>query len=191
MTSGLLGLVLVALVMSVAGSFAPVFCAEAFVGVVAAGHPAGHAVAVALAAAAGQTAGKTMVLLAARSASGRCAPAGWVVPGGRLLARSGPRRSAATGARGARASAVATAVRVPVRALAWAHARAARAVDGPAARPVVLLSGAVGLPPLLAVTLYASGSPMRVRAFVAWCGSGRAVRMLAVAGAAWAAAGTG
>jgi membrane protein YqaA with SNARE-associated domain len=46
---------------------------------------------------------------------------------------------------------------------------------------VVLLSGAVGIPPLLAIAFYAGTSKMSVRAFVVTCLLGRAIRFVALA----------
>lgn len=191
MSTGLLTLVAVALVMSVVGSFAPVFPGEAFIAVVAVANPLPDTIAVALAVAVGQTVGKALTFALARAAfTGLARPpapmVGSVMPRG----RSWPALDRA------HASAVAVRARggvsvrvgawwVPVRrSLARLHTWADASMAGRAALPVVLLSATIGLPPLLAVTLYASRSPMRLATFAACCASGRTLRTLAVAAAA-------
>jgi membrane protein YqaA with SNARE-associated domain len=46
---------------------------------------------------------------------------------------------------------------------------------------VVLVSGAVGIPPLLAIAFYAGTSRMSVRSFVLACLAGRTIRFVVLA----------
>jgi membrane protein YqaA with SNARE-associated domain len=171
MTGLVLGLVATGLVMSLVGSFAPVFAAEAYVVGVALTQPADVALAVAGAVVVGQTLGKAAVL-----ASVRAAP--------RWSWMRGVRVAVARGAHGPAGGAGAWWVGLAARTTAWAgpvHRWTADALGRPAAPLVVVLSGAVGLPPLLAVTLCAGSSRMRSGAFVAACAAGRGLRMGALA----------
>ncbi|WP_087507796.1 hypothetical protein [Cellulomonas iranensis] len=178
MTGLVLGLVVTGLLMSLVGSFAPVFAAEAYVVGVALAQPPPVALAVAGAVVVGQALGKAAVL-----ASVRAAPRWPWVRGARAAAEHGRRGSGAWG------------VALAARTAAWTgpvRRWTTEAMGRPSAPFVVVLSGAVGLPPLLAVTLCAGPSRMRLGSFVAACVAGRGVRMgaLAVApgalaGAAW------
>lgn len=143
----------------------PVLPAEAYVIAVALSERRALAVAVALAVALGQTVGKVVVFSAVRGARG----SRWL---GRLRGRSGVRAPpvAASGGPGV------------VRAwLSRAGDVCLAALSGRWGGPVVLLSAAAGLPPLLAVTVVAGAATMPRRTFVAACLAGRAVRFTAVA----------
>lgn len=166
MTTVALVLVTTGLLMSVVGSFAPVFLAEAYVVAVALAQPVGVALAVAGAVVVGQTVGKLVMLESARSA-GRWS---WLAGVRDRLARL--RGRSPGGGRPDRW------LRRRVAAVdRWTVAAMAR----PRAPLVVALSGAVGLPPLLVVTVYAARSAMRTRWFAAACAAGRGARMLTLA----------
>ena len=171
MTGLVLVLVATGLLMSLVGSFAPVFAAEAYVVGVALAQPPGVALAVAGAVVVGQTLGKAAVLASVRSAS-------------RWSWARGVRAAVARGAHGPAEVAGPWWAGLAARTSAWAgpvHRWTAAAMGRPAAPLVVVLSGALGLPPLLAVTLCAGTSRMRGGAFVAACAAGRGLRMAALA----------
>ncbi len=210
MTAAVLGLVVTGLVMSVVGSFAPVFAAEAYVVAVALAQPTEVALVVAAGVAAGQTAGK-VVLLASARASSRWAWAvrvrsrtdawtAWARPRaddlpacGATVAHDRPGRAADGGPGRIPGRGPARLLGVPVLRAAGALTPVHRWVVAAMARPgaplVVALSGAVGLPPLLATTLYAGASTMRTASFVVACATGRTARMVALALAPGAVAG--
>ncbi|WP_052748376.1 hypothetical protein [Cellulomonas sp. FA1] len=168
MTGLVVGLVVTGLLMSLVGSFAPVFAAEAYVVGVALAQPPGVALLVAAAVVVGQTLGKVAVLASVRAAPGWA----WVR---RVRAATGHGPVRAPGGWWAPLAA---------RTAAWArpvHRWTTEAMGRPAAPLVVVLSGAVGLPPLLAVTLCAGTSRMRCVPFVAACAAGRGLRMGALA----------
>ncbi|MBT0993870.1 hypothetical protein KIN34_06165 [Cellulomonas sp. DKR-3] len=174
MSTIVLVLVATGLLMSVVGSFAPVFVAEAYVVAVAVAQPVGVALAVAAAVVVGQTLGKLVVLVCARAAppadgAGRRA---WL---DRLRARTERWRAARAGSG-------------PARAGGWLRRHVASvdrwtvdAMARPRAPLVVAVSGAVGLPPLLVVTVYAGRSTMPTSWFAAACAAGRGARMLTLA----------
>lgn len=171
MTGLVVGLVVTGLLMSLVGSFAPVFAAEAYVVGVALAQPPPVALAVAGAVVVGQTLGKAAVLASVRAAP-RWAPVRAV------------RVAVARGAQGQAGGADAWWSGLAARTAAWVgpvQRWTARAMGRPSAPLVVVLSGAVGLPPLLAVTVCAGSSRMRGGAFVAACAAGRSVRMGALA----------
>ena len=62
-----------------------------------------------------------------------------------------------------------------------AHAAGVRLLSGRAGTGVVLVRGAVGLPPLLAIAFYAGTSTMRVRGFLLACLVGRTIRFVVLA----------
>lgn len=170
MTEIALGLALTALLMSLAGSFAPVFAAEAYVVGVALAQPTDVALLVAAAVVVGQTLGKVAVLGSVRTG----ARWRWVRAVRAGVARGVGHRHAAPAWWSAATAWTAT----------WAapvHRWTVDAMGRPAAPLVVVLSGAVGLPPLLVVTLCAGASTMRAAWFVVACATGRGVRMLALA----------
>jgi hypothetical protein len=176
MTTIVLVLVATGLLMSVVGSFAPVFAAEAYVVAVALAQPLGVTLAVAAAVVAGQTLGKLVVLRTARSA--RLRGGRWTDRWARLVrtrARLAWLRERGRGSR-------------RVRLAGWFRRRVAPvdrwtidAMARPQAPLVVALSGAVGLPPLLVVTVYAGRSRMSATWFAAACAAGRGARMLTLA----------
>ena len=171
MTTIALVLVATGLLMSVVGSFAPVFVAEAYVVAVAIAQPVGVALAVAAAVVVGQTLGKLVVLRFASSARLRAGwwRTRWAERWARLERE--PRRVAWW-----------------ARLTGWFRRRVAPvdrwtvdAMARPRAPLVVALSGAVGLPPLLVVTVYAARSTMSTAWFAAGCAAGRGARMLTLA----------
>ncbi len=173
MTALVVGLILTALIMSLVGSFAPVFPAEAYVVAVALAQPAGVEVAVALAAGLGQTLGKVAVLVSTRAA---------VDDGSRLhrllvrVARATlASRPQPTPGRWAQLTGRTAAL------VSGGHRWVLTRMGGRARGPVVLLGAAVGLPPLLAVTVYAGAAGMRLLPFALTCVAGRSARMVAVA----------
>ncbi|MDG4757310.1 VTT domain-containing protein [Micromonospora sp. WMMD710] len=135
-----------------ASALVPVVNAEAYA--VVAGRAGGYAVIAVLALAVGQTAGKLLLFEAARRGGGRLA---------RRLARRNQSRSVA--ARVARWA-------EPVRR--WlSHRRTGL--------PTVLLSAAVGVPPLALVSTAAGTAGLRHREFAAACLLGRVVRFAILA----------
>jgi membrane protein YqaA with SNARE-associated domain len=62
-----------------------------------------------------------------------------------------------------------------------ANAAGIALLSGPWGPAVVLVSGAVGIPPLLAIAFYAGTSKMNVRAFVITCLVGRTIRFVVLA----------
>jgi membrane protein YqaA with SNARE-associated domain len=137
------------------------------------------AVASALAAAVGQTVGKVVLFYTARGA----ANSRWLQ---RLRARG---EKEAAGITAGPATPVTERPGGPVRRALRRLGGWLRRVDavgmqllngrwGPA---VVLVSGAVGIPPLLAIAFYAGTSRMSVRTFVVTCLVGRAIRFVVLA----------
>jgi membrane protein YqaA with SNARE-associated domain len=115
------------------------------------------AVPLGLAAAVGQTAGKLLIFLGVRGA----VRSRW------LRRRAGPTPEAA-----------------PPGRLRSAARRLTTLLDQPRyATPVVLLSAAVGFPPLLAVSAYAGRTRMTAGLFAAVCLVGRSARFVALAAA--------
>lgn len=159
----------------------PVLPAEAYVLAVALMHDRGLAVAVAVAVAVGQTVGKTVVFSAVRGA-GRSR---WL---DRVRARSRAAVAARAGARQEPGAPAGTSrwrrAVVGVRSwLARAGDLCLAALSGRAGWAVVLLSAAVGLPPLAAVSFIAGASSMRRGTFVVACLLGRSALFVAIAAA--------
>lgn len=168
----LLALLLSGLAVGAVSAVAPVLAVEAYVVAIATVQPTGVGVAVALAAAVGQTAGKSVVFLAVRSAGrsrwsrrihrhaleamGRAVPSLPPPPGSSLWVRAGFQLR---------------------RLTAWAM----RVLSGPWGAAVVLVAGAVGIPPLLVVSAAAGASRLPLGVFVAACLAGRSVRLVALA----------
>lgn len=186
MTPELATLLAAAVVMSVAGSFAPVFSGEAFIALTTLTQPPSHVLAIAIAVAVGQTIGKAVTFAAARAAIGRSGREQSLI---RLMQRP-LRWLVATPARPGTLREARTRLMPPSQAVRRVHAWADRAMAGTRARPVLLLSAGGGLPPLLPVTIYAARSPMNLATFTAYCATGRTLRMLAIAAAALSAAST-
>jgi membrane protein YqaA with SNARE-associated domain len=181
-----LGLIALGLVVGAVSAVTPFLPVEAYVIGLAVTRSPSIAVAGAVAAAVGQTAGKLVLFSAARSA-GRSR---WLL---RLRER------------GAEAAAEAVAEAVPETAatertgdpdpagtirsglhrlgagVRRANAAGIRLLSGRAGPGVVLVSGSVGVPPLLAIAFYAGTSSMRVRSFLTACLVGRTVRFVVLA----------
>ncbi|WP_433268408.1 hypothetical protein ACQPWR_09210 [Micromonospora vinacea] len=137
----------VALGYGLASALVPVVNAEAYA--VVAGQRAGHALVAVVALALGQTAGKLLLFESARRGSGRLA---------RRVAKRG--KSGRAAARAARWT-------EPIRR--WLSRRRT-------AVPTVLVSAAVGLPPLAVVSLAAGTAGLRRWEFAVACLSGRVIR---------------
>ncbi|WP_298802052.1 hypothetical protein [uncultured Pseudokineococcus sp.] len=160
------------LAVGAVSAVSPVLPVEAYVAAVALARPTPTALAAAVAAGIGQTLGKTALLAATRSA-GRSR---WT----RRLRERAHRRAAAAGPPDAPSAT--TTHRARLRARAARLSRVALDHLGGRAGPlVVLLSAALGVPPLLLVTVVAGASPMTYRAFVPACLLGRTVRFCALA----------
>jgi membrane protein YqaA with SNARE-associated domain len=171
--AGSLGFVALGLVVGAVSAVTPFLPVEAYVIGLAVTHPSGIAVAGAVAAAVGQTAGKLVLFSAARSAG----QSRWLR---RLRERGAKAAAEVTAEDEVREPAPAGPVRRGLRRLgAWIrHANAAgtRLLSGRTGPGVVLVSGAVGLPPLLAIAFYAGTSTMRLRSFLLACLMGRTLR---------------
>ncbi|MEU8425510.1 hypothetical protein AB0C15_32010 [Micromonospora sp. NPDC048835] len=137
----------VALGYGLASALVPVVNAEAYA--VVAGHRGGHALVVVAALALGQTAGKVLLFESARRGSGRLAR--------RITRRRASGRAAARAARWTE----------PIRR--WLSRRRT-------ALPTVLVSAAVGVPPLAVVSLAAGTAGLRRLEFAGACLSGRVIR---------------
>jgi membrane protein YqaA with SNARE-associated domain len=143
---------LAALGYGFASALVPIVNAEAYA--VVAGHRGGHAAIVVVALALGQTAGKLLLFEAARRGTGRLS---------RLLRRHN--RSGRAAARAARWG---------ERIRRWLSRRRT-------GLPTVLLSAAVGLPPLALVSIAAGTAGLRHWEFAAVCLLGRAIRFAVLA----------
>jgi len=174
-----IGLVALGLVVGAVSAVTPFLPVEAYVLGLAVTHSTGVAVAGAAAAAVGQTAGKLALFSTARGASGS-----------RWLQR--------LRARGAKEAAEVAAVATesdpdpaggPVRRVfrrlgGWvrrANAAGIALLSGRWGPGVVLVSGAVGIPPMLAIAFYAGTSRMNVRAFLITFLAGRTIRFVVLA----------
>ncbi|SDL75513.1 hypothetical protein SAMN05216298_5071 [Glycomyces sambucus] len=129
-----------------------------------------------LTAAVGQTAGKTVIFLGARGVfrSGRVQ---------RWVARVSEHRRRK---RVVNADQPVSALRQRIRALGvplrTAAAMLTALLEKPALTlPILLLSAFVGLPPLLATSIYIAGTPMRTPVFATVCFTGRAARFIVIA----------
>ncbi|WP_327043084.1 VTT domain-containing protein [Micromonospora ureilytica] len=142
-----LGEAAVALGYGLASALVPVVNAEAYA--VVAGQRGGHALIAVVALALGQTAGKLLLFESARRGSGR------------LFRKVAQRRKSG------RAAARATRWTEPIRR--WLSRRRT-------ALPTVLVSAAVGVPPLAVVSLAAGTAGLRRWEFAGACLSGRVLR---------------
>ncbi|MEU1590664.1 VTT domain-containing protein [Micromonospora sp. NPDC005710] len=142
-----LGEAAVALGYGVASALVPVVNAEAYA--VVAGQRAGHALIAVVALALGQTAGKLLLFESARRGSGRLA---------RAVAKRG------------------TSGRAAVRAARWTESIRRWLSRRRTALPTVLVSAAVGVPPLAVVSLAAGTAGVRRWEFVGACLTGRVIR---------------
>jgi membrane protein YqaA with SNARE-associated domain len=176
-----IGLVALGLVVGAVSAVTPFLPVEAYVIGLAVTHSTGVAVAGAGAAAVGQTAGKLALFSTARGASG----SRWLQ---RLRAR-GAREAAEVTAAAAAARTGTDPAGGPVRRgmhrlggwIRRANAAGIALLSGRWGPVVVLVSGAVGIPPLLAIAFYAGTSKMNVRAFLITCLVGRSIRFVALA----------
>jgi membrane protein YqaA with SNARE-associated domain len=177
--AGTVGLVALGLVVGAVSAVTPFLPVEAYVIGLAVTHPVAVAVAGAGAAAVGQTAGKLALFSTARGAAG----SRWL----RRLRDRGAKEAAEVAARAAEAGAdpAGGPVRRALRRLGgWlrrANAAGIALLSGRWGPAVVLVSGAVGIPPLLAIAFYAGTSKMGVRSFLVTCLAGRSIRFVALA----------
>jgi membrane protein YqaA with SNARE-associated domain len=174
-----IGLVALGLVVGAVSAVTPFLPVEAYVIGLAVTRSPAVAVAGAVAAAIGQTVGKVVLFETARSASS----SRWL----RRLRDRGAKEAAEVAA--AAAASGADPAGGPVRRAfrrfgAWlrrANAAGIALLSGRWGPVVVLVSGAVGIPPLLAIAFYAGTSRMNVRAFVLTCLAGRTIRFVVLA----------
>lgn len=138
--------------LGLASALLPVVGADAYA--VVAGHRGGHAAATVIALALGQTIGKVLVFESARRGTGRL---------GRLLVRRG--RSGRAAGRAARWT-------QPIRR--WLSRRRT-------ALPTVLVSAAIGVPPLAVVSVVAGTADLRRWEFTVGCLLGRTIRFAVLA----------
>jgi membrane protein YqaA with SNARE-associated domain len=174
-----IGLVALGLVVGAVSAVTPFLPVEAYVVGLALTRSPSVAVAGAVAAAVGQTVGKVVLFQTARSASS----SRWLQ---RLRARGA--KEAAEVAAAAAEPVVDPADRPGRRVLHLLGAGVRRAnaagialLSGRGGPAVVLVSGAIGIPPLLAIAFYAGTSRMSVRAFVVPCLVGRTIRFVVLA----------
>jgi membrane protein YqaA with SNARE-associated domain len=174
-----IGLVALGLVVGAVSAVTPFLPVEAYVIGLAVTRSPAVAVAGAVAAAIGQTVGKVVLFETARSASS----SRWL----RRLRDRGAKEAAEVAAAAAASGAdpAGGPVRRAFRRLgAWlrrANAAGIALLSGRWGPVVVLVSGAVGIPPLLAIAFYAGTSRMNVRAFVLTCLAGRTIRFVVLA----------
>jgi membrane protein YqaA with SNARE-associated domain len=171
-------LVALGLVVGAVSAVTPFLPVEAYVLGLSVTHSSTAAVGGAVAAAVGQTAGKLVLFTAARSAG----QSRWI---SRLRGR-GAKAAAEVAAADARDDPLPPdASRRTLRRVGAGIRRADAAgiglLSGRAGTGVVLVSGAVGLPPLLAIAFYAGTSTMRVRGFLVACLVGRTIRFVVLA----------
>jgi membrane protein YqaA with SNARE-associated domain len=177
--AGTIGLVALGLVIGAVSAVTPFLPVEAYVVGLAVTHPSAVAVAGAVAAAIGQTAGKLALFSAARGAAG----SGWL----RRLRDRGAKEAAEVSARAAETGTdpaggpVRRALRRVGRWLRTANAAGIALLSGRWGPVVVLVSGALGIPPMLAIAFYAGTSKMGVRPFLIACLAGRTIRFVVLA----------
>ena len=174
-----IGLVALGLLVGAVSAVTPFLPVEAYVIGLAVTHSTGIAVAGAVAAAVGQTTGKLALFSTARGASG----SRWL----QRLRDRGAKEAAQVSAAAAATEAdpAGGPVRRAMRRLGgWvrrANAAGIALLSGRWGPAVVLVSGAVGIPPLLAIAFYAGTSKMNVRAFLITCLAGRTIRFVVLA----------
>jgi membrane protein YqaA with SNARE-associated domain len=174
-----IGLVALGLLVGAVSAVTPFLPVEAYVIGLGVTHSSTVAVAGAVAAAVGQTVGKVVLFQTARSASS----SRWL----QRLRDRGAKEAAEVAAAAVEAGAdpAGGPVRRAFRRLgAWvrrANAAGIALLSGRWGPAVVLVSGAVGIPPLLAIAFYAGTSKMNVRAFVITCLGGRTIRFVVLA----------
>jgi membrane protein YqaA with SNARE-associated domain len=174
-----LGLIALGLVVGAVSAVTPFLPVEAYVIGLAVTHVPGVAVAGAAAAAIGQTAGKLVLFTTARSASS----SRWLQRLRERGAKEAAELTAAAEEPGADPAGgpVRRALRRVGGWIRRANAAGIALLSGRWGPAVVLVSGAVGIPPLLAIAFYAGTSRMGVRAFVATCLVGRTIRFVVLA----------
>jgi membrane protein YqaA with SNARE-associated domain len=177
--AGTLGLVALGLLVGAVSAVTPFLPVEAYVIGLAVSHSTGIAVAGAVAAALGQTVGKLVLFSTARGAS----DSRWLQ---RLRARGAKEAaevSAAAAAPGADPAGgpVKRALRRMGGWIRRANAAGIALLSGRWGWAVVLVSGAVGIPPLLAIAFYAGTSKMNVKTFAITCLAGRTIRFVVLA----------
>lgn len=174
-----IGLVALGLVVGAVSAVTPFLPVEAYVIGLAVSRSSGVAVSGAVAAAVGQTVGKVVLFYTARGA----ANSRWLQRLRDRGAKEAADVAAASGARG-EDPAGGPVRRASRRLGGWvrtANAAGIELLSGRWGPVVVLVSGAVGIPPLLAIAFYAGTSKMSVRTFVVACLVGRAVRFVVLA----------
>ena len=176
--AGTIGLVALGLLVGTVSAITPFLPVEAYVIGVAVSRSPTIAVAGAVAAAIGQTIGKVLLFYTARGASS----SRWL---SRLRDRGAKEAAEITAAEEAGEAPPGGPVKRALRPVgAWlkrVNALGVALLSGRWGPGVVLLSGSVGIPPLLAIAFYAGTSKMSVRAFVITCLLGRAIRFVALA----------
>lgn len=173
-----LGLVALGLVVGAVSAVTPFLPVEAYVIGLAVTRSSSVAVAGAAAAAVGQTVGKVLLFYTARGA----ATSTWLQ---RLRDRGAKEAAEITAAEEAGVQPpggpVRRALRPVGRWLKRVNAVGIALLSGRWGPGVVLVSGVVGIPPLLAIAFYAGTSKMNIRAFVITCLLGRAIRFIVLA----------
>jgi membrane protein YqaA with SNARE-associated domain len=174
-----IGLVALGLLVGAVSAVTPFLPVEAYVIGLGVTHSSTVAVAGAVAAAVGQTVGKVVLFQTARSASS----SRWL----KRLRDRGAKEAAEVAARAEETGAdpAVGPVRRALRRLGgWirrANGAGITLLSGRWGAAVVLVSGAVGIPPLLAIAFYAGTSRMNVRSFVVACLGGRTIRFVVLA----------
>ncbi|WP_222194349.1 hypothetical protein [Modestobacter italicus] len=176
--AGTIGLIALGLVVGAVSAVTPFLPVEAYVIGLAVAESPPVAVAGAVAAAIGQTVGKVVLFTAARGA----ATSRW----SQKLRDRGAKEAAEIAAAEEAGEAppggpVKRALRPVGRWLKRVNAVGIRLLSGRSGPGVVLLSGSVGIPPLLAIAFYAGTSKMSLRAFVVTCLAGRTIRFVVLA----------
>jgi membrane protein YqaA with SNARE-associated domain len=174
-----IGLVALGLAVGAVSAVTPFLPVEAYVIGLAVTRTPTVAVAGALAAAVGQTVGKVVLFYTARGA----AQSRWL----QRLRDRGAKEAAelSAGSTAGGADPAGSPVRRALRRVGgWvrrANTVGVALLSGRWGPAVVLVSGAVGIPPLLAIAFYAGTSRMTIRAFVVACLTGRAIRFVVLA----------
>jgi len=175
---GTIGLIALGLLVGAVSAVTPFLPVEAYVIGLAVTDSTPVAVAGAVAAAIGQTIGKVVLFSTARGASS----SRWLQ---RLRDRGAAEAAEVTAAEEAGeeppGGRVKRALRPVGRWLKRVNAVGIRLLSGRWGPGVVLLSGSVGIPPLLAIAFYAGTSKMSVRTFVVACLLGRTIRFVVLA----------
>jgi len=176
--AGTIGLIALGVVVGAVSAVTPFLPVEAYVIGLAVTHSTGVAVAGAVAAAVGQTVGKVVLFCTARGASS----SRWLT---RLRDRGAKEAAEITAAEQAGevppGGPVRRALRPVGRWLKRVNALGIALLSGRWGPGVVLLSGSVGIPPLLAIAFYAGTSKMRLQAFIVTCLTGRTIRFVVLA----------